>query len=348
VVAPHGVDAPGPEVHGACQAARERAVEVILVGDEARLREELERDEAAHARTYRGKVTLHHASEVIAMEDHPGSAFKSKKDSSMRVAFDMVASGEGDAVVSAGNSGAMLACGLFLMKRVAGLERPGIAGLCPTKDGSFCVVLDMGANTDPKPSTLAQFGVLGAVYARKMLGKLRPRVAVLSNGEEQTKGTPLTREAHRLLAASAGDDFEFAGYAEGRDFWGGGLDVVVTDGFTGNIALKTYEGAVRACFEILEQEVRKSAAMKLAALALKPALRAVKRRLEPDEVGGAVLLGLDGVAVISHGRSSGKAMKNAIVGAERLLEARILEELTAALARQRRAWEPAAASEAEG
>jgi len=338
-----GDAAPVPEVHGAIAAVRERKVEVVLVGDESRLGELIAQHEHQHKTSparYKGKLTVRHASQVIAMDDHPGAAFKSKKDSSMRVGFSLVASGEADAVVSAGNSGAALACGLFLMKRIAGVERPGISALCPTKTGSSCVVLDVGANTEVKPTTLAQFAVLGATYARTLLGIARPRVGVLANGEEESKGTDVTRGAHRLLAAAGDDaDFAFTGYVEGRDVFEGAHDVVVTDGFTGNVALKTYEGTARFLFEMLEREIRKTSRGKLGALLLKSAFRALKRRLEPDEHGGGLLLGLDGVAMICHGRGSAKAIKNAIFTADRLVGAGLQPALAEAVARHRRLWD---------
>ena len=240
-----GDEAPIPEVEGAAAAVRERALDVILVGDEDRLRRRLELEGPLRGP---GRITVRHASQVVTMEDAPATAFKAKKDSSMRVAFNLAASGEAEAVVSAGNSGAVMAHGVFVMKRIDGVERPGIVTVGPTRPGGHCVVIDVGANTELKPSMMAQFAVLGAAYARVLLGTRRPRVGVLSNGEEEGKGTELTREAHRLLQAAASSqpplplDFEFAGYAEGRDFFPGRFDVIVTDGFTGNIALKTYEG----------------------------------------------------------------------------------------------------------
>jgi glycerol-3-phosphate acyltransferase PlsX len=318
--------APRPEVEGALHAVREREIEVVLVGDEPRLREILAGRE--HPRLH-----LRHASQVIAMDDPPSAAVKSKKDSSMRVCFDLVKAGEAQAVLSAGNSGAMMACGLFVLKRLPGVERPGILTMAPTRDGSHCVVLDVGANTEVKPSTLAQFAVLGAAYAHTILGKRRPRVGVLSNGEEASKGTELTRETHRLLSQASTTDFQFEGYAEGRDFFGGHFDVIVTDGFTGNVCLKTFEGATRAIFDMLKHEVGKLRRAKLGAALMRPAFEALKRRIEPDEFGGAPLLGVDGVVIICHGRSSAKAIKNAIFTAERFVGAGLAPALAAAIAR---------------
>lgn len=338
-----GDAAPGPEIEGAVAAVRAHPVEVIVVGDEARLREQLvAAGFAVEAQHGPGRLRLRHASQVITMDDHPGTAFKSKKDSSMRVCFELAAAGEADAVVSAGNSGAMLAGGVLMMKRIRGVERPGLMTLSPTHTGSRCVVLDVGANTEPKPTTLAQFAVLGATYARRVLGVARPRVGLLANGEEESKGTALTRETHRLLREVAVSlDFDFLGYAEGGDFFPGRFDVIVTDGFTGNVALKTSEGTTRAIFAVLEREVRRSLRGKLGALLLKPAFRALKRWLDPDVIGGAPLLGVDGVAVVCHGRASGKAIENAILGAARLVEARLAPALTEAVARHHALWESA-------
>jgi glycerol-3-phosphate acyltransferase PlsX len=327
-------DAPAPEVEGALAALAKRGddLQIILVGDEARMR-------AALAGRTHPRLTLRHATQVIAMDDHPSVAVKSKKDSSMRVGFDLVKRGEAEAVVSAGNSGAMMACGLFVIKRLRGVDRPGIVTLAPTVNGSHCVVLDVGANTEVKPVTLAQFGVMGAAYARLLLGKKRPRVAVLSNGEERTKGTDLTREAHRMLArANAESDFEFAGYAEGRDFFFGDFDVVVTDGFTGNIGLKTFEGAIRFVFDALKAEIGKSLRTKVGALLMKPAFRALKARIEPDEFGGAPLLGVNGAVIICHGSASGRAIENGILAADRLVGVKLGPAVVEALEKHRPLW----------
>ncbi len=326
-------NAPGPEVEGALAAVAEGDVEVVLVGDEARLAQAL-------AGRSHPRITLHHASQVIAMDDAPSVAVKSKKDSSMRVCFDLAHRGEADAVVSAGNSGAMLACGLLVMKRLDGVERPGLMTLAPTVTGAQCVALDVGANTEPRPSVLAQFAVLGAAYARIILGRERPRVAVLSNGEEDSKGTDLTREANRMLRAPLPERaFDYAGYAEGRDFFTGEFDVIVTDGFTGNVGLKTFEGALRMVFDTLKAEVAKSPRAKLGALLMKPVFDALKLRLEPDESGGAPLLGVDGVVIVCHGRTNAKAMKNGILTAARYVDLGLAPALAEAIALHRRLWE---------
>jgi glycerol-3-phosphate acyltransferase PlsX len=333
--------APAPEVAGALAAVAE-GVEVILVGDEPRLRAELQ------GRTD-PRLVVRHASQVIAMDDAPSVAVKSKKDSSMRVCFDLARNGEAQAVLSAGNSGAMMACGLFVMKRLRGVERPGLMTLAPTVIGTHCVVLDVGANTELKPSTLAQFAVLGAAYARTILGRERPRVAVLANGEEESKGTDLTREANRMLRSHGVErEFDYRGYAEGRDFFTGEFDVIVTDGFTGNIGLKTFEGALRMVFDTLKGEVAKSPRAKLGALLMKPVFDALKRRLEPDEYGGAPLLGVDGVAIVCHGNANAKAIKNGILTAARYVDLGLAPSLAGAIARHHALWDGPSASPAGG
>jgi glycerol-3-phosphate acyltransferase PlsX len=336
-----GADAaPRVEVEGVLAAVRERNVEVLLVGDEPRLRAELA---ALGAGGVVSRVTIRHAPEVITMHDSPSIAVKQRKKSSMRVCFDLCKAGEADAVVSAGNSGAMMACGLFVLGRLPGVERPAIVTTFPTRAGQ-CALLDMGANVDPKPSVLAQFGVLGAVYARLLHGKERPRVGLLSNGSEEHKGTLLTREAHALLAragaAGASADFSYLGYVEGRDIFEGGVDVVVTDGFTGNVVLKSVEGAAEVIFSMVREEVARAGLLaKLGAAMMKKALRRLKKRTDYAEHGGAPLLGVDGVALICHGGSNATAIKNAVCVADRFAKIGLGQELTKAVARHAFLWD---------
>jgi phosphate acyltransferase len=264
-------------------------------------------------------------------------AAKGKKDSSMRVAFDLAKEGKVDAVVSAGNSGAMLACGLFVMRRLPGVERPGIVTTFPTVNG-VCALIDMGANVECRPETLAQFAVLGAVYARLLHGKARPKVGLLSNGEEQVKGTELTRGAYKLLAAAFEKDFEFVGYVEGRDIFGGDVDVVVTDGFTGNIVLKTSEGAAAAISAIMKREILATTMGKIGALFLRGTFARLKRVLDVDEHGGAPLIGVDGIAVLTHGAASARAIKNGIRVAASFGDAALPEAVKTAIARHAPLW----------
>ena len=332
--------APRVELEGVLAAVRARGVKVTVVGDETRLRAEL----AALGATSKDAIAVRHAPDVITMHDAPSMAVKQKKQSSMRVCFDLVKSGEADAVVSAGNSGAMMACGLFVLGRLPGVERPAIVTTFPTRAGE-CALLDMGANVDPKPSVLAQFAVLGSVYARLLHGKSRPRVGLLSNGSEDHKGTPLTRDAHQLLARgepAGGGIFSYVGCVEGRDIFKGEVDVVVTDGFTGNVVLKSVEGAAEVIYDMVREEVSRSGLLaKLGAALMTGALRKLRRRTDYAEHGGAPLLGVDGVALICHGGSNAMAMKNAVYVADRFAQIGLGKELTAAVAKYAGLWDGA-------
>jgi glycerol-3-phosphate acyltransferase PlsX len=332
-----GADAsPRVEVEGVVAAVRERGTDVVLVGDEARLRAELERLGAA-----REKIDVLHAPEVITMHDSPSMAVKQKKKSSMRMCFDLVKARQADAVVSAGNSGAMMACGLFVLGRLPGVERPAIVTTFPTRAGE-CALLDMGANVDPKPAVLAQFGVLGAVYARLLHGKARPKVGLLSNGSEEHKGTALTRDAHALLSRAEHGEagFSYVGYVEGRDIFKGEVDVVVTDGFTGNIVLKSVEGAAEVIMSMVREEVMRSGIfVKVGAALMTSALRRLKRRTDYAEHGGAPLLGVDGVALICHGGSSATAIKNAVWVADRFAQIGLGQELGGAIGQHAFLWD---------
>jgi len=333
--------APRVELEGVLAAVRSRGVQVILVGDEPRLRAELA---ALGANDKKDPIVVRHAPDVITMHDAPSMAVKQKKQSSMRVCFDMVKAGEADAVVSAGNSGAMMACGLFVLGRLPGVERPAIVTTFPTKAGE-CALLDMGANVDPKPTVLAQFAVLGSVYARLLHGKTKPKVGLLSNGSEDHKGTPLTRDAHQLLTRPdpAGDaDFTYVGYVEGRDIFRGQVDVVVTDGFTGNVVLKSVEGAAEVILDMVREEVARSGWLsKLGAALMTGALKRLRRRTDYAEHGGAPLLGVDGVALICHGGSNAMAMKNAVFVADRFAQMGLRKELTTAVVRHNALWDGA-------
>ena len=348
--------APRVEVEGVVSAVRAHRIPVILVGDEARLRQEL----AALGASHEAGIEVRHAAEVITMHDAPSMAVKQKKKSSMRICFDLVKAKEADAVVSAGNSGAMMACGLFVLGRLPGVERPAIVTSLPTQTDE-CALLDMGANVDPKPTTLAQWAVLGSVYARMLHGKSRPRVGILSNGSEDHKGTALTREANQLLSrgvvpggdgAGAGApraDFDYVGYVEGRDVFRGAVDVVVTDGFTGNVVLKSVEGAAEVIMSMVKEEVSRSGLLARigAAMMMKP-LRRLKRRTDYAEYGGAPLLGVDGVALICHGGSNAIAIANAIRIADRFAQSGLGAETAGAMARHAFLWEspPRLAAEA--
>jgi len=334
--------APGPEVAGALRAVRSLPLEVELVGDAASLEAEL----ARAGRTPADRISIVHASEVVTMHDHPAQAFRAKPDSSMRIAVARVADGQGDAVVSAGNSGAMLACAMFGMGRLPGIERPAIVTVLPTPSGPL-VLCDAGANTEPKASQLAQFGILAAAYDRVVHGRERPRLGLLSNGAEPGKGTPLTREAHELLKRLTGN-FQYVGYIEGSDLFRGVVDAIATDGFTGNVVLKTCEGIAEGLFGLVlqELELRSSEAQdgnaramlertplaRLGTSLVTPALRSVAKRIDYTEIGGALLAGVNHPAVIAHGRSDANAISSAIRAASHFAERKLPDALATALA----------------
>jgi phosphate acyltransferase len=331
-----GDHAPGPEVGGAVAAVREGALEVVLVGDQERLSAELSRLDAVSL----PGLEVVHASEVVTMDDHPGQVFRKKRDSSLRVACDLVAKGEAAAVVSAGNSGAVLSHALFVLGRLPSVERPGIVTVFPTPAGSL-VLCDMGANVEVRPTMLAQFGILGACYDRVIHGHARPRVGLLSNGTEESKGTELTRAAHALLVEatrSPGVAFEYAGYVEASSIFSGDIDVVATDGFTGNVVLKLGEGVAEAIFRMVKQQLGASLRGRLGGALVRPALLELKKTIDYAETGGALLLGVDGVVVICHGRSNANAIENAIKASDRFVGAGLTEQLATVIARHQRLW----------
>ena len=270
------------------------------------------------------------AEQIVAMDEKPAEAVRSKPDSSLVASCRAIAAGTADAVVSAGNTGAMLAAGLLEIRRLPGVARPAIAVPIPARDGPS-VLLDCGANADARPEHLLQFGHMGAIFAEEILGVARPQVRLLSIGEEAEKGNQLTLEAHALLAES---ELHFRGNTEGRDLLAKAADVVVTDGFTGNVALKTMEGTIRTVVEGLRAEIGSSSRGKLGGLLIRRAARGLQRRLDPDTYGGAYLLGLRGLAVIAHGNSSGTAIANAIRLAARGVEHDVTGRLAARLPRK--------------
>lgn len=313
-----GDHAPTVEVEGAVAAARRWGIAVILVGDAARLEEELRKHDTRDL-----KLSVRHASEVVGMHDSASDAVRKKKDSSIRVAFNLVKGGEAHAVVSAGNSGATMAAGMFVLKRIPGIDRPAIATIFPNlKDQTL--ILDAGGNVDCKPQHLLQFALMGDVYARNILHKTQPRVGLLSNGEEESKGNDLTREVHGLLKAAP---LNYIGYVEGRDVFSGTVDVVVCDGFVGNVVLKVSEGLADAIGSMLRREIEQRFWAKLGFLLARPAFRAFKRKIDYAEYGGAPLLGIEGTGMICHGGSSPKAIMNAIHLAHEYVSLRVNEKL---------------------
>ncbi|MBE9536979.1 MAG: phosphate acyltransferase PlsX [Proteobacteria bacterium] len=314
--------APQVEIEGAIQAATELNISLTLVGNKEVLESELEKRGATHL-----PITVQNATEVVAMHESPSTAVRKKKDSSIRVAFDLVRRGEADAAVSAGNSGATMATAMFALKRLAGVDRPAIATVMPTLKGN-AVVLDVGGNVECKPTHLAQFAVMGEVYAKYVLGIDNPRVGLLSNGSEEEKGTETTRRAHAMLKNSS---LNYAGYIEGRDIYDGSIDVVACDGFVGNVVLKVSEGLADAMGKMLKEELGKSLLAKAGFLLAKKSFKQIKKRMDYAEYGGAPLLGINGVGFICHGGSNAKAIKNAIRYAAEYVQANtnkhLLEEL---------------------
>ena len=269
--------------------------------------------------------------QVVSMDEKPAEAFRSKSDSSLVRAVQAVADGEADAVVSPGNTGAVLAAGLVLLRRLPGVRRPAIAVPIPSRRGPS-VLIDAGANADARPEHLLQFAHMGAVFAEEILGVSDPEVRLLSIGEEREKGNQLTLGAHELLASAPG--LRFGGNSEGRDILEGPADVLVTDGFTGNVALKTVEGTIRTLLDSLRSEIEATPRGKLGGLLIRPAARRLRTRLDPDTYGGAYLLGLRGLAVIAHGNSSPAAIGNAVRLAARGVEHDVVGRLASRLSQQ--------------
>jgi glycerol-3-phosphate acyltransferase PlsX len=303
-----GDRAPEEVVAGAVEAARD-GIEVTLFGP---------------AGLETGGLPLIETTERIEMAEKPAEAVRAKPDSSLVAAVRAVGDGTADATVSAGNTGAMLAAGLLHLRRLPGVQRPAIAVPIPTRGGPS-VLLDAGANADARPEHLVQFAHMGAVFSREILGVAEPAVRLLSIGEEDEKGNQLTLETHRLLREEEG--IAFAGNAESRDLLRGAADVVVTDGFTGNVALKLLEGTIRELLDALREEITATATGKLGGALIRPAARRLRTRLDPDTYGGAYLLGLRGLAVIAHGNSRRRAIANAIKLAARGAEHRVVERL---------------------
>jgi len=310
--------APFPEIEGAIQAIKEDYCDqVILVGDEAILHQELDKYYFDQQR-----LTVLHASQKIGMEDNAANSVRSKKDSSMVKAVSHHKSGEADAVVSAGNSGAFMTASLLTYGRISGVLRPAIAVNIPTQQG-YEILLDMGANVDCAPEHLVQFAQLGSIYYTCANEATNPRVALLNIGEESAKGNSVTRGAHKLL--SGNKTINFIGNIEGKDVLRGICEVVVCDGFVGNVVLKTIEGALISIFDILKEQFDKDWIAKFGAMLSYPVFSYITKKLDHTEYGGALLVGLNGVSIVSHGRSNGKAIKNAIKLAARISQANIVQ-----------------------
>jgi glycerol-3-phosphate acyltransferase PlsX len=314
-----GDHAPRAEVEGAILAAREFGVHIALVGIEASLKQELSRHRARHL-----PIEIVGATDVITMSDSPSQAFRRKKESSMHVAARLVRDGKAEAMVSAGNTGAAMTVARFVIGTLPSVDRPALAAAFPNMKDKISVILDVGANVDSKPEQLRQFAVMGEIYFRAIWGVKRPRVALLSIGEEEMKGNELTREASNLLKQSS---LNFVGNVEGRDVFRGNVDVIVCDGFIGNVALKISEGLVEHVQGMLKKAIKSSLKSQIGYALSKQAFDDFRKRTDSSETGGAPLLGVRGITIIAHGRSNPNAIKNAIRVAGELCRARINEKI---------------------
>jgi glycerol-3-phosphate acyltransferase PlsX len=318
-----GDNAPAAPVQGAVDAAGD-GIAVLLVGDEGVLRDELGRQGASGV----AGIEIVHAPDAVSSSEEGARAVRAKPDSSVSKVCRLVGEGRAGAAVSAGNTGAMLAAATLYMRRVPGVIRPAIAVVLPSVGGAPVLLLDAGASAEARPEHFPQFALMGRLFSRDVLGIAEPRVGLLSIGEEEGKGSELVLQAHALLRDTPG----FVGNVEGRDIPGGAVDVVVTDGFTGNVVLKTMEGLAVFLMGEVRDAVRSTALGRIGGLLIRPPLRRMRDRIDPETYGGAVLLGVRGLAVIGHGNSSGRGIANAVRVAARGTRGRLVEQFGAALA----------------
>ena len=320
-----GDNAPEEIVKGAVMAARKFPCEIILVGDETKIKDVLK----TQGDIKNLPITIKHATEIIEMREHPADAVRNKKDSSIVVATKMVKDGECDAVLSAGSTGAAVAAAQLILKRIHGVGRPAIATPIPTSNG-VTIMLDSGSNVDSKPEHLLQSGMMGSIYVEHVFGKKNPRVGLLNIGEEETKGNEQAKETYQLLKNSS--NINFIGNAEGRDIPAGKCDVVVCDGFVGNVVLKFAEGLASTIFKMIKEEITDGGFIaKIGAFLLKPTLKKLAKRLDVSEYGGAPLLGVNGYCIISHGSSDAKSICSAIGIAKDYVDSNILEKIKNAI-----------------
>jgi glycerol-3-phosphate acyltransferase PlsX len=315
-----GDHAPQQVVLGAAQASQEYGIDISLVGLPASVQPLLDNYP---------RLRLVPCTQVIAMNDHPAQAVRTKPDSSITVCARMVKEGRADGWISAGNSGAIMAAALLIQGRIRGVERPALGSIVPTQNG-FAYFLDVGANVDSKPEYMVQFAIMGSVYAREMMGRKQPRVALLSNGEEEGKGDERVRETAKRLAGTLPG---FIGNVEPKDIYAAKADVVVADGFVGNVAIKMAEATAEFLFRSLRDEIPKTLTGKLGGLLIRPGVRQIRARIDWREYGGAPLLGIDGVAVVAHGRSDARAIKNAIRVTREAVEHHLVGKIRAEVGR---------------
>jgi phosphate acyltransferase len=318
---------PTPDVQGAVLAAREYGVEILLVGDASKIQPILDSTDGAGL-----PIRVVHAPEMLTMhdkgEDLVMKARHKEAQNSMAVGLDLVKRGEADVFVTAGNTGAAMVTALFRLGRIRGVDRPALVGPFPTASG-MCLVLDIGANPNCEPLNLQQFGIMGSVYAERVRGVKNPRIGLISNGEEAGKGSELVREAYPLLATAK---LNFVGNVEGKEVFNGGVDVAVTDGFTGNVFLKATEAVAKLLIEKIRETIRNgNLPTKIGGALVRPALGSIRKMLDPSEEGAAPLLGVNGLVFIAHGRSDAQAMKSAVRVAKAAVEAKVLDAMKSAI-----------------
>jgi phosphate acyltransferase len=305
--------APRAVVEGVELACSEKIADIILLGDESAIKPLIKNPEG---------FEIYHTPAYVEMDESPSNALRKKKDSSINRAFELMKAGKVQAVVTAGNSGAAMAFAIFTLGRLVSVDRPAIATLNPNVKGGVSILLDSGGNVDCKPINLAQFALMGDVFARCVLGVDDPKIGILSNAEEETKGNELTREAHAILKTLG---LNYIGYVEGTDIHNGRTDVVVSDGFVGNVALKVSEGVAEALITLLKEGIEKKIRRKIGYLFIKDVFKEIAKKIDYSETGGAPLLGVDGICIICHGKSNGKAIKNAIALAKGFVEKNLNE-----------------------
>lgn len=320
--------APHAEIDGAMAATRDFGIGVILVGQSEKLEPELRR--CGWRRDGDRGIELVEAPEVIAMNDPVAASVRRKKKSSLRIGTKLVDEGKADGFVTAGNTGAAMATAKMVIGTLPGVDRPALAALIPTKAARPVLLLDVGANSECKPHHLAQFAIMGDAYSRSVLGTVKPSVGLMSIGEEEAKGNDLTKEAFPLLRQLS--NINFVGNVEGRDVFSGMVDVIVTDGFTGNVMLKLSEGLTEAMLSMIKRELSASAMTKAGAVLGRPAFRNIKKRLDYSEYGGAPLLGISRIVVIGHGHSNARAIRNAIKSVKEFSENRASERIEKGIA----------------
>jgi phosphate acyltransferase len=313
---------PDPEVQASVIAAKKFDEEILLVGDEAVLKDKLDRIEGEKSR-----VHIIHAPETLEMSDHIEDV-RAKKKNTMRVGMELVKSGEATAFVTAGNTGMALYFARKVLRDIKGVIRPCLCAIFPVRNGQ-AVVLDIGANAECRPDFLVQFAIMGSIYAKSMLGKNTPRVGLLSNGEEEGKGNNLVRNTYPLLEAT--NKLNFIGNVEGKELFGGEADVVVTDGFTGNVLLKSTEAVANLIQSIIKEELLSTPRTQLGAFLARPAFKKIKKMLDPGEIGAAPLLGIDGLVFVGHGRSDARAMVSAVGAAKQAVDNDLLPALRRAI-----------------